>query len=414
MPRFVRGLVLAGALVLAGCGAGGNDASTTAERPKITQAQLAAMVLPQGDLGTIAEGLELVADSGQADNAEAAAESPGPDDTGKSLGSAGRLDGHKAYYGGTVLVAAKKKAPVVVGTEVELLEDTVYAAQYLHKQVGDVPRNQGKQEDGTKVTVTSFPVLAVGDEAQGFFSTMLRGKQKLFGTVVVFRRGRVIGATLVIRPDKQDQQEEARALAVKLDKRIQDVLAGRLGPNPPAPVEDEETAAFAGYEQLPAATVSGRDVAPGASAVGEGRDSGDGFVSYYRVFEDIRMGSSHLIKLRVEARLYRSKAEARKAYRRLQTNAGRRSYGRELVGSITEETGLKAFDTQVVGLPAAGRDYTGIVVTFGSTEGSYRFTTVFTRSGKRIAAVTGFCHTLGLNPSDMKPLARKARNRLVA
>lgn len=415
MPRFLRGLVLAGALVLAGCGVGQDEAPKAVEQPTITQAQLAAMVLPQEELGELAAGLEPGA-SGRVDNAQAAEDTPDPNDTGKSLRADGRLDGHEAYYAGTALVAQKKKTKglVLVGTEVELLQDTVYAAQYLHQQVGDLQRFQGKQEDGSRAVVKSFSPAPVGDEAEGLLVTVSKGKQKLFTTGVTFRRGRLVGVAMVARPDKQDERAEVEALAAKLDKRIQDVLAGTLGPEPDPPAEDEQTSAFEGYGKLPAATLTGRDVAPGAIAASEGRDSGDEFVSYYRVFEDVRVGSSHLIKLRVETRLYRSQADAEAAYRRLRTKAGRRAYGRELVDSIARETSLNPVDTEVVPLPGAGREFTGIVVTFGTTEGSYRFTTVFTRSGKRIAAVTGFCHTLGLNPGDMKPLAQQARKRLLA
>ncbi len=412
MPRLLRGLILAGALVLVGCSVGQDDAPKSVEQPTIAQAQLAAMVLPQAELEATAAGLKLAADSGRVDNAEAAEDTPDPNDTGKSLRSAGRLDGHKAYYTGTALVA-KKNGLVVVGSEVELLQDTVYAAQYLHKQVGDFQRLQGKQHDGSRAVVKSFSPAPVGDEAEGLLVTLSKGKQKLVQTAVAFRRGRVVAVAMVARQDKQDRQAEVEALAVKLDKRIQDVLAGALGPEPAPPAEDEETAAFAGNGKLPAATLSGRDVAPGATAASEGRGAGDGFVSFYRVFEDVRVGSSHLIKLRVETRLYRSNAEAEAAYRSLRTKPGRRAYGRELVDSIAKETSLTPVDTQTVALPGAGRDYTGIVVTFGTSEGSYRFTTVFTRSGKRIAAVTGFCHTLGLNPGDMKPLAQQARKRLL-
>ena len=51
MPRSLRGLVLAGALVLAGCSVASKDAQEPVEQLAITKAQLAAMVLPAGRAG---------------------------------------------------------------------------------------------------------------------------------------------------------------------------------------------------------------------------------------------------------------------------------------------------------------------------------------------------------------------------
>ncbi len=416
MPRILRGLVLAGALVLAGCGLGGNDSRDAAEQPKITKAQLAAMVLPQAELGTVAQGLKADGDGGPVDNAEAAADTLDPEDTGKSVRSAGRLGGHAAYYGGTNLVSAKKpRGVVIVGTEVELMEDTVYAAQYLHKELGDLQRFQGKQDDGSKLSgVTSFEVTGVGDEAEGQLATSTFGKKRLYLTAVAFRREQVIGVALVARADTEDAQGEARALAVKLDQRVQDVLAGRIGAKPAPPEPDEtQKAAFAGQEKLPALTASAKDVAPGAVAASEGRATNDDYLTYYRVFEDVRVGGSHLIKLRVETQLYRTKADATNAYLRLGRAEGRQAYAHKLVDEIAKETGLQVQGVQAQPLQGAGRGFVGIVVTFESREGSYRFTTVITQSRNVLAAVTGFCHTSALNPDDMKPLARRARARLL-
>ena len=58
MPRSLRGLILAGALVLAGCGVGGEKARDAVEEPEVTKAQLAAMVLPQAELGRDRRGPE--------------------------------------------------------------------------------------------------------------------------------------------------------------------------------------------------------------------------------------------------------------------------------------------------------------------------------------------------------------------
>jgi hypothetical protein len=416
MPRSLRGLVLAGAgaLVLAGCGVGGHQAAKPTERPKVTQAQLAAMVLPRSELGTVAAGLRLADDSGPVDNRTAAESSPDPKDTGKSLRSDGRLDGHKAYYGGTVLVTAKKKGPVVVGTEVELMEDPVYAAQYLHDQVGDFERFQGKQSDGSKAAVRSFAPEPVGDEAAGLLVTVSKGKQKLFMTAVAFRRGRVVAVAMVARPDKDDQQNEARALAVKLDKRIQDVLAGRIAVEPVETTETIAAPSFEGEEKLPGMTMAAADVAPGLEAVSEGKTEGDGYVGYQRTFGETHIGGSHLISVRAETRLYESKAAAAAAAKAHAGQVGRALYAREAARAFADQTQVRATNVKAKRLTGLKRGLGGVVVTFDLVGAKFRIVSVFLRSGRMIETVSGVCRAAALDPADLRPVVERARKRLAA
>ena len=195
------------------------------------------MVLPHDELGTIAEGMKPLDDSGPVANDEAAEDTLDPTDTARSVRSAGRLGGHKSYYVNGGLAALKRKQGVVsVGTEIELLEDTVYAAQYLHKQLGDFQRFQGKQDDGSTFgRVSSFTVNAVGDEAEGLLAASTLGKKAVYVTAVAFRRERIIGVATIMRADQDNAQSEALALAVQLDGRILAVLDGDIEVGPPQP-----------------------------------------------------------------------------------------------------------------------------------------------------------------------------------
>ena len=85
MPRFLPGIVLAGVLLLAGCGLGQKDEPAAGEQPEITKAQLAVMVLPVDQLGEGVAALEVDDDVGLVDNRQAADDSLDPDDSGKSL-----------------------------------------------------------------------------------------------------------------------------------------------------------------------------------------------------------------------------------------------------------------------------------------------------------------------------------------
>jgi hypothetical protein len=412
MPRSLRGLVLAGALVLAGCSVGGEEARV-ADEPEVTKAQLAAMVLLQAELGEIAEGMQRHDDSGAVGNEEAADDTLDPDDTARSLRSAGRLGGHKSYYGNGGLVALKRKQGVIsVGTEVELLEDTVYAAQYLHKQLGDFQRFEGKQRDGSRLSrVSSFQVDLVGDEAEGVLATSTLGKQRLYMTAVAFRRDRVIGVAMVVRADRDDAQAEARALAVMLDKRIEDVLAGRVGVDPDPPAAEPS---FQGKEKLPDLTLAAADVAAGLDPVAEGETGGDGYVGYHRTFGEARLGGSHLIALRAETRLYESADAADAAAEDLARQAGRLTYARAAAKAFADETDVRATNVRAHALAGTKRGSGGVVVTFDLVGAKFRIVSIFIRSGRMIETVSGVCRATAFDPNDLVPVAERARTRLVA
>jgi hypothetical protein len=412
MPRFLRGLVLAAALVPAGCGIGGGDSSEVAKPAKISKAQLAAMVLPQGELGTIAARLTFDERSGPVENAQAAEDTIDPDDTARSVRSAGRLAGHKAWFGDSSLASVRKGRGVFfVGTEIELLEDPVYAAQYLHKQLDDFQRFQGRQDSGTTLTrVRPFPVTRVGDEGEGFRATATAGKDVLYITAVLFRRTRVMGAAIVVRADKQDARREAHALAAKLDERIQGVLAGEIEPETRTPPPETTKTAVRGRSKLPNLTLTAADV--GAEPIMESRSEGDGYVAFDRTFEDVFAKDAHLIRLHAQTQLYPTAARAAVAHRVVTSPAGRRAYARIVLDNFEQELGAKPADVQITMVSNLGTGVEGVDVIFTAGGTPFRFTTGFTRSGRAIQAVTGFCRAFAFHPSDLGPLAQRARKRL--
>lgn len=423
MPRSLRGLALAGALlVLAGCSVGGREAREPAEQLPITKAQLAAMVLPRAELGTIAEGLKPNGSAGPVGNVEAAAGTLDPHDTARSLRSAGRLDGHEAYFTGSGLAASKNGGVVTVGTEVELMEDPVYAAQYLHDQLGDFQRYQGEQEDGTKLTdVSSFAVDAVGDEAEGFLVTA-SGKRTGYVTGVAFRRERIVAVAIVLRADQQDAQAEAGALAIKLDERIKDVLARRIAPveAPPAQraqkaqkAQKAQVVSYAGKEKLPKLTLASKDLGHGLVPVSEGVTEGEGYVGYQRSFGETVVGGSHLVSVRAETRLYGTPAAAARTFTQL-TRTGREVLGRAMINAFADQSGLRAADIRVRALAKPRPGTAGIVATFDFSGVEFRIVSILMRSGRMVEAVTGVCRADAFDPNDLKPVADRAKKRLVA
>ena len=412
MPRFLRGLVLVAAFVPAGCGFGGGDSSDVAKPAKISEAQLAAMVLPQAELGAIAARLTFDERSGPVGNEQAAEDTVDPGDTARSIRTAGRIAGHKAWFGDPGLVAMKTGRGVdFVGTEIELLEDNVSAAQYLHKQLNDFQRFQGIQDNGTMLTrVRSFPVTRVGDEGEGFRATATAGKDVLYITAVLFRRTRVIGAAIVMRGDRQDARDDAKALAAKLDERIQGVLAGEIEPETRTPPAKTAKTAVRGRSKLPDLTLTAADV--GAEPIMESPSEGDGYVAFDRTFEDVFAKDAHLIRLHAQTQLYPTAARAAAAHRVVTSAAGRRAYARLVLDNLEQELGAKPADVQITMVSNLGPGVKGVDVIFTAGGTPFRFTTGFTRSGRAIQAVTGFCRAFAFHPSDLGPLAQRARERL--
>ncbi|HEX2045556.1 MAG TPA: hypothetical protein VHF23_08020 [Gaiellaceae bacterium] len=415
MPPAARALLVLCAFAAAGCGVGGGGSDGRGEVQRVTPADLALMVLPRAELGAAARGLRPDEDSGPTSNASAADETLDPDDTRVSLRGAGRVAGHKLYYAQPNVAAAAlrgKKGVYVVGTEVELLRDPVYAAQHLNKQLDDLHRLQGTAVDGVRLTrVSDFEALGVGDEASGIRAVSSFAGLKMHMTIVAFRRGRLVGAAAISRGDRRDVSEEARALAAALDERIQGVLAGEIE-GKPAPVDPPaaKRASFAGRERLPSLTLALEDLPAGARSDGEGRRKRESYVSFHRSFEDVRLGGSHLLALRAETQLHRTPAEAALAYRLLGRPEGRRAFARAMLDRFAEDAVVEPWNVRV--RPFPGRRVNGVVVSFEVPEGRFEVAAVFLRSNRVIQSVSGFCTAAALDPADLRPLAGRARARL--
>ncbi len=414
MQRFLPGLVLAGALVLTGCGVGGENAREAAEQPEITKRQLAVMVLSAKELGAATARLELEDDAGIVANAEAADDSLDPDDTAKSLRSDGRLTGYELGYSHPKLLSGgASKGTLAVGTAVDLLEGPVYAAQYLHARLNDYELFKNALP-GVKLSgYSTFDAATVGEEAGGQqVKIMVPGVITGYETDVYFRRGRVVAYVEVVRADREDARDEALELAAALDRRIQAVLAGELEVEPPKPEKSKETSA-AELRSLPARTLAAADVAPGAVPVAEGPTEGDDYRGYYRNFEDVVVGGSHLIRLRGETQLYETPDDAAFAYRIFTEKAGRLIFAQAIIEAFADETGVRPTNVRARPLANAGRGARGMVVTFELVGAKYTMVGIFTRSGRHVQSVLGICRVGAFDPSDLEPVAERAQKRLV-
>jgi hypothetical protein len=224
-----RGLPLLFVVGLAACG---GAAPEPAAPPYVSKADLAVMVLPQEELDPLAEGFVIASDrSGWKTHKKAARETVDPEDSAAFLTARGRVGGYELAY------ESPKRRPrqesSLVATSVELLRDEIYASEFLNKQVDDFESRAGLSHSGVKLAgVRLFDVPGVGDEAAGVRAVLSAEGRRLYLTLALLRRGRIVGAAAVVRAEKHRMETEIVSLAKALDRRIQDVIAGRIEGDP--------------------------------------------------------------------------------------------------------------------------------------------------------------------------------------
>jgi hypothetical protein len=417
MPHVLRGCFLFGALLLlAGCGLGESSSREPAPKQPVTREQLAAMVLPKDKLGASVRGLVAHAGSGATPNARFASMSIDPEDTASSLAGVGRVLGYDATYVHPRLASLTvRKGVMSASSGVELLQDNVYAAQYLHARLNEYERLRGAVRPGLKLrNVAPFEVAGIGEEGGGVRAAVLiPGLIRGHETSVVFRRGRVVGYVSVMRAEKGDGRQEAMKLAVALDRRIQDVLSGKIEVKKVKPSK-LAVANRAARKRLPAMTMAAADISAEARVYDEGKFDGEGYVGYERTFQDVLVGGSHLVRLRALTQAYESADTAALGLKFVDRAAGRQAYAKDVVESFAEETGVRPTQVRVSPLKSPARGMKGIVVTFELVGAKFRMASVFMRSGRFVQSVTGICRTEAFDPNDLRPVAQRAQVRLLA
>jgi hypothetical protein len=406
MPHVRAAGLLACALLLAGCAFGEEGGSQ-----EITRDELAIMVLPQGDLGAEFTAFEVDEDSGPGSARGMADNSMDPDDTPASVKRAGWTAGYDLSYSAPKKLVVEGSAAISAGTSADLFATETAARSFIVEEIRQFHRFEGKTREGVKIVRVDEFDVSVGDESWGVEMEFRGGSVRLTMTGVIFRHGRLVATAFHLRRDAADVRSRAAGLALKLESRITRVLAGDLDTKPvPLPAKEPKVT----QAQLARMTLSLKDLPAGTRLDAEGRaPSGGGAVSYYRTFdvEDTMVGSSHLMFVRAQTQVFEKEADAARMLRLLQTPRGRTYFARVVLRGFEKLVGARARNAQVRALQ--GGD-TGIVVTFDMPGGRFRTVTVFTRSGRSVATVSGFCTAHAVHPGDLPPLGDKARARLAS
>ena len=246
MTKFLSVPPFLFALSVIACGGGQGDLTAR----EITNDELSLMVLSLAELGPQYADFEFDEDeSGFQSNDDQIEDAFDDDDEAEDLERFGRLNGYADVYS-SVAAVIDAEGVFFIGTSVSLYENTDGASGDLKDEVEDSRRQIGMtSDDVTLEDAEEFQADGIGDESAGLVLTLsVVGDEKLtfYGTLVGFRRGRLIGSSIIATFDDENVREEASVLARKLDERILAALRGEVTLLPkPTPPEAEATTALA-------------------------------------------------------------------------------------------------------------------------------------------------------------------------
>lgn len=414
MPYLRAAGLLACVLALAGCALGEEGSPD-----EIIGDELAIMVLPQGELGSEYAAFAVDDDSGRGTARDLAEGTFEPNDTAASVKRSGWTAGYDLTYSTQKRLAADRRAGAVsAGTSADLFATETGARSFILTELRHFRRFEGKTREGVKILRTDEFDVTVGDEGWGVEFEFRGSGATLTMTGVIFRHGRLVATAFYLRADDADVRPQAASLALKLENRIERVLAGDLDAKPvPLPAGKPAVS----QAQLARMTLSVKDLPGEARVAEEGRfRGGANYVSYYRNFDvsNTMIGSSHLLFLRAQTDVFETEKGAEAVMRYLGTAKGRALFAREVQTNIRRDFKKAAagrprnFDVRE--LANAGPGAKGIVITFDLPTGRYRIASIFVRSGRAVAMVSGFCNAHAVHPEDMPPLGEEARERLAS
>lgn len=225
---WTGGLLLV--LFLAGCG-GGEKADNLAAG--ISDEALMSIALAKEELGAEYADFEL-ATSG----VETREERTGhvSEDEAEDLKRFGELKSyHERYQREGAL--AEGSGPFTVGVTIYLFQSESGATAYLQDDLTDLEQARAEIPGaGLVEDIDYFALNQIGDESLGFRATINlpteTGIVPVRQTAAWIRRGGLLVLFSLMRLDEKDIRDEVRALAQKLDERIEAVLAGEAPVTP--------------------------------------------------------------------------------------------------------------------------------------------------------------------------------------
>jgi hypothetical protein len=259
------GVVAVSVLFLSACTLSSqNEASVdpvAAVPARSLQQELEVMVVPVQDIGGLPRGFRATPSSGWQRNALEARNSLDPQDTARSLSRAGRISGYELIYEDPSKPALRTGHGVLtVLTWAELFRSPETASSALKaRRAFSLSLNGKRLGRGVVFRRVGGFRTHVGDEAYGLRQDTRFGADRLFRTVVSFRRGRVVAGAMYIRTDPRDAVADVERLAGTLDARVRQALNGSLSDEPV--LVSKDGVPLDGQEPAPSAPPGTQDLA---------------------------------------------------------------------------------------------------------------------------------------------------------
>lgn len=175
------------------------------------------------------------------DNADAADNTPDPDDTAEDITAAGRLDGYGHDFSDDVsMFSGNITAPFFASSSVAVFLDPSSAKSFLQDRVEELDRWQGISLEGvilTSVEHIESPALGENTAAGRLGVEAPDLEFKTTNHCVRYQRGSVIASVCVVGPQGQDRATAVASLAHRMDKRIDGALSEQIVVTPlPRPI----------------------------------------------------------------------------------------------------------------------------------------------------------------------------------
>ena len=313
--------------------------SSTIPKPigTVTREHLPGMVLDQADIRAEFREAALEPEaSGYWDNEVAADDTIDPGDTAADLAARGHLDRYEHSFSDLLALmfgAPSEGRPFLVEAIVDLFDGQPSAQALLQRQVQDFRRFQGIEIKGFQgieiegLTLEVFEELVAPDlgtdAVSGRFLVTAGGaKAKPYATFVSWVRGPVVALVRVAAHDDADLSAAVNRLALRMDQRIDEVLAGGIAAAPVVRAATaaalEEAARSEGFD-LPAMLPTLADLPDGATIESEVFDvvkySYGDIGAYIREFGAggavVQLGSSQSIKIVAKVELHATDLDSR-------------------------------------------------------------------------------------------------------
>ncbi len=223
LSHLAAGLLV---IVAMACQGGGSTTDDTARR--ITDDELAMMVLALEDFGAEFADFEAGEENGFVTAEQRAEDSIDPENEAADLKRVGWEAGYEETYFDP---AAGESGSTLwfVSSSVDLLETAEGAAGYFEDSRAEAEDDVGKAREGIILDAAETFDADIADEAAGVHFHVIAEDDAgslYWASAVIFRRGRLIASVSIFSFEEQRPEDALRELAENLNERIVSVLTG--------------------------------------------------------------------------------------------------------------------------------------------------------------------------------------------